>query len=246
MSSDDEKSAEDINSVESEDKIWDEPETVMFITDPEQIDKINSNDHYPIIAYLRHGYHTVKEITDAYPLFSSNPEKSKKSDKTIYRYLNELKKINLVKVVGQRVIRGQTATEKIWGRTAKIFYLDYGNNLASSTTECTDDCLACKDDGAHLDSLKGIAMAKLLEQVLGNVKGLENYGDWMESLDQKIKKEIMELIEKLPKDEIKYLAKLPYTSIDQILTISALMSLFRRKSKTLMKFYSVFDDAGIE
>ncbi len=245
MSTDDQIKDMNGGEVESEDKIWDEPKTVMFITNPDQIAKINSNDHYPIIAYLRHGFHTVKEITEAYPLFSSDPEKYRKSDKTIYRYLNELKKLGLVKVVGQRVIRGQTATEKIWGRTARIFYLDHDENLATQTPDCGDDCLACMDDGAHLDSLKGIAMAKLLEQVLGKVKHMDNYGKWIASLNHKIKAEIMELVEKIPEEDIKYLAKLPYASIDQILTISALMSLFKRRSKTLQEFYSVFEDASL-
>ncbi len=50
----------------------------------------------------------------------------KKSDKTIYGYLNKLKKANLVMETGKRIItysESQIKTLTLYSRTAKVFYI---------------------------------------------------------------------------------------------------------------------------
>ena len=105
----------------------------------EDISRMISNPTYfPIIKVLRKGPMTVKEIEKAY----NKEADATKSDKTIYRYLKELEKANLVKPAGQRVILGKTATETLFSRTARAFYVqmnvadfwltDQGYNLAEA------------------------------------------------------------------------------------------------------------------
>lgn len=228
---------------ETYDVIHTEPETIVFLSDNEQIAAIANNDLYPIIAFLRHRNATVREITEAYSAFSSSQDSKKKSDKSIYRYLKELNRLKLVDVVGQRVTKGQTATEKIWGRTARIFYVEHDlpDESVSIRDFCSEDCLACQDEGIHQNSLKGIALSHLLKHVLGDITEEVNYAEWSESLEVKIKDEIKVLVSKLSEQELRDISKLPYQAIDQILTVSSLMSLFKRKSKTLQAFYEVFD-----
>ncbi|MCE7748469.1 MAG: hypothetical protein GPJ51_08720 [Candidatus Heimdallarchaeota archaeon] len=62
----------------------------------------------------------------------------KKSDKTIYRYINELTQAGLLIKAGQRVITGKTATETLYARKAKIFLL---RQQAHDTWKC-DICEA--------------------------------------------------------------------------------------------------------
>jgi len=53
-------------------------------------------------------------------------EDEKKSDKTIYGYLNKLKKANLVMETGKRIItysESQIKTLTLYSRTAKVFYI---------------------------------------------------------------------------------------------------------------------------
>ncbi|MCG3259186.1 MAG: hypothetical protein H7644_05535 [Candidatus Heimdallarchaeota archaeon] len=62
----------------------------------------------------------------------------KKSDKTIYRYINELTQAGLLIKAGQRVITGKTATETLYARNAKIYLL---RQQAHDTWKC-DECKA--------------------------------------------------------------------------------------------------------
>jgi hypothetical protein len=240
---------EEVIEKETVDVVHVEPKAIVFLTDPKQLDAISNNDFYPIISFLRHRNATVKEIVEAYPSFSNNPDEKarNKSDKSIYRYLKELKEVNLVDVVGQRVTKGQTATEKIWGRTAKIFYLSPEVNRNEEDIEaikdyCSKNCPACEDEGLHMLALKGLSLTELLEPVLGKASDDINYESWIQSLENKIKDEIKVLIDKLTEEKLVRISKLPYYAIDQILTLASLMSLFKRKSETLQKFYSVFKD----
>ncbi|MFX1511741.1 MAG: hypothetical protein ACFFCQ_04080 [Promethearchaeota archaeon] len=85
-------------------------ETFRLLTDP---------NYFPIIKALRKRPMTMKELEEEYNKIAEE----KKSNKTLYRYLNTLKKAELVIPVGQRVVIGKTATETLYGRSAKVFLL---------------------------------------------------------------------------------------------------------------------------
>ncbi|RMG28284.1 MAG: hypothetical protein D6732_18950 [Methanobacteriota archaeon] len=204
------------------------PKTIEFISDPEKVDLMLRNDLYPILALLRHGNFTVKEITELYSTYAG-PRGKSKSEKTIYRYLRDLKNGGLIDEVGQRVIKGQTATEKIWGRTAKVFYIlrteedDFKENL------CDENCIACRDDGIHQDAQKGIALMSLLKNVFPVENPKENYSKFMNSLERAIMKTFQEQLDALTEDELNQVAKLPYSAINNILTISGLIELSKKE-----------------
>jgi predicted transcriptional regulator len=131
--------------------------SLMKAIHEEDISRMISNPTYfPIIKVLRKGPMTVKEIEKAY----NKEAEVAKSDKTIYRYLKELEKANLVKPAGQRVILGKTATETLFTRTARAFYVqmnvadfwltDQGYNL----TEAIGRMLSPLFDGSKTDFKK--------------------------------------------------------------------------------------------
>ena len=76
--------------------------------------------YYPIIKALREKYMTVKEIHDLY--YDEEKKKHEYTIKTIYRYLDELEDMDLVVVAGHRVTEGSRVYEKLYTRTATIFY----------------------------------------------------------------------------------------------------------------------------
>ncbi len=103
---------------------------VMVIRDEETVEKLFDKNYEPIIIILREGPMTIKELVEKYNELASEP----KSEMTIYRYLKELAKYNLVAEVGKIITTGQSATETLYGRTAKIFW-----NLALKEDYWTDD-----------------------------------------------------------------------------------------------------------
>jgi len=112
------------------------PELVKFIT-VEQSKIIGK--FYPIVKALRQKNMTVKEIHNLY----LNPETKKHTYtiKTVYRHLEKLSEAGIVAVSGHRETIGSRQVEKLYSRTANIFFteksdeyfnkkLEYGKEIA--------------------------------------------------------------------------------------------------------------------
>ncbi len=220
----DEKNELEEDEQEFFDIIHTQPKTIEFISDPEKINLMLRNDLYPILALLRHGSFTVKEITELYSTYAGSRTKAK-SEKTIYRYLRELKNGGLIDEVGQRVIKGQTATEKIWGRTAKVFFIQRKEDEDFKDKLCDENCIACRDDGIHQDSQKGIALLSLLKSIYPVENTRINFAKFMNSLESAIMKTFQTQLNSLTEEELNQVAKLPYSSINTILNISGVIGL---------------------
>lgn len=93
-----------------------QPVILKVLSDKKALKLLDDPSYYALISFLRPGPMTVEDIEKAYQE-TENP----KSDKTIYRYLKNLEKVGIVVPGGQRVIMGQTATQKLFMRTAFIF-----------------------------------------------------------------------------------------------------------------------------
>ena len=93
-------------------------QAVKVITDKEITDKLYDKNFGPIIVVLREGPMTIKDLVKAYNDIAKEP----KSEMTIYRYVKELSKSDIVVEVGKIITMGQSATETLYGRSAKIFW----------------------------------------------------------------------------------------------------------------------------
>ena len=105
-----------------------QPEIVKIVCEEDKLALLKDPKYVPIIKMLRKRPMTVKEIEAEYNQ-GFEDESDKKSDKTLYRYLKELENAALVIPTGQRVVIGRTATETLYGRTAKIFYLGQNDKV---------------------------------------------------------------------------------------------------------------------
>ncbi|MCE7741466.1 MAG: hypothetical protein GOP50_03320 [Candidatus Heimdallarchaeota archaeon] len=127
-------------------KILNEIEKFQFLEDP----KIE-----PIIIALRKGPLTVRELENQYNELVNERidemdlsqeeknvllEKLVRKSKTLYKYLNELEKQGFVIPAGKRIVENQTASETLYGRTAKLF-LHQGGQEIWSETEGMDSAL---------------------------------------------------------------------------------------------------------
>ena len=79
-----------------------------------------AKEHGTIISALNEGNMSVKEIHNLYQI--PGTKKHRKTLKTIYRYMDTLEKAGLVKIAGYRKYTKKRATEKLYCRTARVFF----------------------------------------------------------------------------------------------------------------------------
>ena len=200
-----------------------EPEMVRFL-DAEQT-KVAAK-YNPIIAALRENkFMTAKEIHDLY--IDEDTNKHTYTIKTIYRYLEKLEELDLVKIGGHRITEGMRLTEKLYTRTANIFF-------------------KAKKEEIHPDLLKHrkedlTRVFKVLEQVEGKPKiDYELFEELLlkkMELEQKFNRKITEKIpddkllteiySSLHIDSVNYISDLAAT----ILVISKHPEIFEKLSK---------------
>lgn len=125
---------------ETQDFIDFKPEVVKILS-KEAMDLLQ--DHIHLLRALQEKNMSVNEIKDLYPDI--------RAKKTIYRYLDKLEKAGLVAVGGYRTTKSSRIPEKLYCRTARVFFgkFDeeerkawlketgelYGNKLAISLSE---------------------------------------------------------------------------------------------------------------
>jgi DNA-binding PadR family transcriptional regulator len=107
-------------SMEYNDYVDYQPELVLITTGEEKIQILRNPLYMPILAILREGYKSVKEIKSVYSKHTD--KETVPSDKSLYRHLKFLKEAGLVSEVGKRVYKDKNMTEKLFGRTAYFFY----------------------------------------------------------------------------------------------------------------------------
>ena len=144
---------------ESHDAITFTPDRVKIIREKDEIKTLYDPNHGPIIRALRKGPMTVRELEEAYKKEAKTKEDLEaKTDKTIYRYLKDLKKANLVVEAGKRVKIGKTATESLFSRTAEAFVV---HDIDDEHWGCDEGQALCKTVGLMLGKSLG---AKSLDE----------------------------------------------------------------------------------
>jgi hypothetical protein len=104
--------------IEYEDYIIDKPERFKLMNES-VFEK--AKEQQIILKALGEGLMTVKEIHNLYALPDG---KYTKTLKTIYRYMDALEQLGLVKLAGHRKHKGKRSLEKLYCRTAKVFFND--------------------------------------------------------------------------------------------------------------------------
>jgi len=110
------------------------PDGIRIIRDQKLIEFFEDENYSIILNVLREKPMTVKELTKRYNEYVTEIGTKKRltqdrileglrTDKTMYRYIKKLTKAKLITPAGQRMVIGKTATEVLYTRTAKIFYV---------------------------------------------------------------------------------------------------------------------------
>ena len=126
-----------MKKLDYKDLITSEEKAFEIISSREIWEVIEDSRYNPILVALRKGPMSVKELENQYnsivvkrieemPLDAKEKKefrkKAERKGKTLYKYLDILQKHGLVIPVGKRVKMGQTASETLFGRTAKVFF----------------------------------------------------------------------------------------------------------------------------
>ena len=96
-----------------------QPEPVKYFSS-EQLEQISN--HKKLIGELRHKNMTAKEIHQLF--YDAEEDKYSITLKTVYKRLEKLEKKGFITVSGHRMTEGSRQTEKLYSRTANVFFLD--------------------------------------------------------------------------------------------------------------------------
>ena len=126
-----------MSTKEHQDVVTFTQEVVRVVKDKEITSLSDDPNYSPILVALREGPMTISELVPKYNQIVAQEvaernlpakeriteiEKMERKDKTLYRYVKFLVEKGLVVEAGKRVKMGQTATETLFCRTAKIFF----------------------------------------------------------------------------------------------------------------------------
>ncbi len=194
------------------------PEFMKFIWDDNTMKILKDQNHYPILKILRNEPLTVKELVIAY----AEDTGKEKSNKTIYRYLKTFEEAGLIIPAGQLVVTGKTATETIYGRSARAFFLA-GNKFIGN-----------KESG--ISAPVSLALGKLLSPLFENKSA--NVEKLMTLMNDYSKQSIMEL-ENLANlvgdDMMELIADYDLKEISTILEFTLMFSYFKANPETIKR-----------
>jgi len=144
-----------------------------------------SEEYLKIIKALRiNKQMTAKEIHDLY--IDEETKKHTYTIKTIYRHLEKLEEADLVKISGHRITKGKRLSEKLYTRTANIFFKAKKEEVYPEAAE------------KRKDSLKKlhIVLQEISDSPIIDYKEFEDLITKMFVYEQEFNKSIVEVISK--------------------------------------------------
>ena len=186
---------------------------VVLISDEEKLQLMGNPIYYPIFMSLRDGYKTVKEIEEDYTKYIEKEakkkgaktdaeikeyiKKNKRSDKSLYRYIQHLIDADFVVPIGKRISLENPMTEKLFARTAKFFFVDgFYKKMACSKQSCIETAsqlLGLIYDISQPEKAKIKEFSLLLEESLKKITSIL-FGEKSE--------EFIQIVENLSLDEV--------------------------------------------
>ena len=185
------------------------PQNVKFVS-KEELDIIK--EHYPIISALRNTVMSVKDIHNLY-------QDQKTGDysftlKTIYRHLEKLESAGIVTAAGYREKKGTRSCEKVYCRTAKIFYPE----IEEEDTKWWE-----LENGEQYAQIFRMTLAELLQTSEPDKKRFNELFKKLNLLQTKTKKELLKKAE----NNVQLADSLSQIDIDRLNSIADLASVLK-------------------
>jgi len=215
-----------MNKKDYQDVITRPSEVLMIIDDEERRAYFSDPNYHPVLVALRDKPLTVIELETEYnkiiedkidkmgfdPKNKADQQQIEKlrkqlerKEKTLYRYLDKLEKVGLVIQTGKRIKMGQTATQTLFGRSAKLFL-----TKGKDTDWCTNKT-----------SIKTLSnVAKLISSLKGIPEpSVDCLGELMNKLDQCYTEEIIEFYRNKGDEVYEIIKDSSFKEADKILHI---------------------------
>jgi len=211
---------------EQQDFVIYKPEVIKYVTD---IEMSILSDHELIVTALKNRYLTVKEIHQLF--FDKNLDKHTYTLKTVYKHLEKLEIHDLVTVAGHRKTPGSRVTEKLYSRTAHLFYPKY----ITETTEA--------EHLRFLNEVKGVRL--LLSHLLAtDLPASSKFEEFYKSFKQEKFTALLEILNSLAdQPEIAdFLGSLEVEEVNIVNDLVTTLALFLRNPDNLDKFREFFRD----
>ncbi|MHA2250925.1 MAG: hypothetical protein ACXAD7_11220 [Candidatus Kariarchaeaceae archaeon] len=211
-------------------------ESIDRLTDTENIVKILNWEQWdmlqkfsPITSALKKAPMTVKEISSLYP--------EVKSLKTIYRYIDRLQESDIIKVLGYRETDGSRNPERLYGRNAKIFFVESLDSKEDAT----------KDWKEH----KGMPFVKNVANVVGSALGIPINENKIQELHNVLQdyiytehRELIQLVSNIDSNErlLEIYDSIPLDNINTVNEYSLLIITFLKHPRFFEAFKTIFLD----
>ncbi len=204
---------------------------IILIKEESKLEIMSNPIYYPILASLREGPKTVWEINQDADRFIRKEAKKmglrnekdikdyvakrKRSDKSLYRYIQHLIKLDFVTVWGKRVAMEKPMTAKIFARTAKFFFVeDFYSKMICDDPNC-------------IESMSKI-LSLLYDIPKPDEKHIEKFTDIMKKSFSSV---TSKLFKEKPEEFVKTLEKLSVSEISDIIHILGLVELVKNSEK---------------
>lgn len=204
---------------ESQDIISFTPAPVKILRDKETLEILEDPAYYLIIKVLRKGPMTVRDLDEAYNRAAAEDKKyESKSDKTLYRYLKHLEKVDLVIPAGKRIAIGKTASETLFARTAIVF-MTHPETSEWWTSE------------AGMNTVERVAIG--LEQLHGRKVSIPCLGNILRNLESAKQSEIEALVSEGERSALESITSGDWDEVDKSLGLIKLLSVLLNKSEII-------------
>ncbi len=191
-------------------------EPVKFIND-EKARKLLKNELYkPILLILREGLKTVQEIEEEYKKHS----KKTPNIKSLYRHIKALTDVGLVTEAGVRSYTKSTATKKLYGRTAKFFYLSPKQEEVEST----------------LGSGNIKAIANILQLAHNKKPSVRSLTNLVKKLNSCQITGIDHIFRNFPDELVEFMGDLPIEDVERILKVYSTLNILLSKTEYEKEF----------
>jgi hypothetical protein len=210
---------------ETQDVILTQQDPVKFIRDAETLEIFKDENLKYVLKFLQMGPMSIADLEDE---FRKMGPKYERSDKSIYRYLKELIKKNLVVKGGKRVTNkdGEIKTETIFMRTA----------IAFITVTPVDDRECAGDETCPVWE----SVRVLLEEYHEKKIDPKEFANFANKLDKKTDDLIIDLFENAKRETLEKIAKLDYKGVNYVLQFTGWLAMLSetdldKELKTLLK-----------
>lgn len=202
------------------------PNNVKFVS-KEEFDLIK--EYYLIISALRNNLMSVKDIHNLY-------QDQKTGDyaytlKTIYRHLEKLENAGLVTAAGYREKIGSRSCEKVYCRTAKIFFPKF----EEEDLEWWES-----ENGERYAQVLRVTLAELLQTLEPDKDSFYNLFKQFSALQNKTKKELLEKVGK-NSELADFLSQIDINKLNSIADLISVLKVFLQQPELLNQIQNLLN-----